>query len=400
MVSQTIPQPPISGARIRLAHVIAALATMGEVDVFAITDRAVSFPPGEDLVRINVAVRPPSTVPWPRRLWALARGDQPLALAGLDAGDARRRFVAWAAPTYDLVWFHRAESYAVLGDLVKAPAIVDLDDLEDRKARARLAVAPEAGGFAATRTVRRWLANAQGRRDARAWQRWQAHVAASVPATVVCSESDRRHLGAPSAVVIANGYDAPVRPAGRETAGDPPTVLFAGFLPYAPNLDAARWLVHDIAPRIRHWLPGLRVRLVGETTDEVRRWHDPPGVTVTGVVPDMRPELATADLVAVPMRFGGGTRIKILEAFAHRIPVVSTTAGAEGFDVAHERELLLADDAEAFAAACVRLLGDIGLRRALTEAAHRLFQARHRWPDIEREIVTLAARVAAGGPHG
>ena len=95
--------------------------------------------------------------------------------------------------------------------------------------------------------------------------------------------------------------------------------------------------------------------------------HDPPRVTLTGRVPDIATELAAADVVVAPVRYGSGTRVKILEAFAHRIPVASTTFGAEGLDTADGVHLLLADGAEALAAACARLLEDIDLRRR----AHR-----------------------------
>jgi glycosyltransferase involved in cell wall biosynthesis len=395
VVGQTIPWPPISGARIRLGHVVAALATLGDVDLFAVTDRdAGPVPPSPlDRVRVEVVRAQAASLSWPRRLrWALA-ADRPLALAARDWHPARRRLAAWARPAYDLIWCHRTESYALVRGLAAGPTIVDLDDLEDRKAAGRAAL-EAASRRGAWRQLRRWLSAQQAKRDVAAWTRWQTRVASAVQAVTVCSESDRRHLGAPNATVIPNGYDDPSPPAGRDRVGTPPTVMLAGFLPYAPNLDAARWLVREIAPRIWRRMPEVQIRLVGEATDEIRGWHHPPEIVVTGVVSEIAVELAGADLVAVPIRFGGGTRIKILEAFAHRIPVVSTPAGATGLDVAHERELLLAGDAEAFAEACGRLLTDTSLRRRLTAAAHRLFQARYRWEDIHEAIVAVARRTA------
>ncbi|MDR7421389.1 MAG: glycosyltransferase [Armatimonadota bacterium] len=397
VASQTVPSPPISGARIRLAHVVASLTALGHVDLFAMPDRPMP-PQGPTGVRLEVAVRAPATTPWWRRLSWWARADCPPALAGAGRATVRGRFMAWAHPSYDLVWFHRAESYALLHDLAVGPTIVDLDDLEDRKILGRLAVAPVTlPGPGPLRAVRRALAEVAGRRDAHAWRRWQTRIAASVQAVAVCSEADRRHLGAPNASVIANGYDDADRPAGREAVADPPTILFAGFLAYPPNLDGAVWLLDEIAPRIWRRRPRVRFRLVGDAPEALRQRHDPPAVTVRGVASDMWPELATADLVVVPIRFGSGTRIKILEAFAHRLPVVATPAGAEGLEVTHERELLLAGDADAFADACLRALGDLPLRRRLADAGWHLYRTRYRWADIERTILALARRVASGG---
>ena len=113
-------------------------------------------------------------------------------------------------------------------------------------------------------------------------------------------------------------------------------------------------------------------------------------MTVAGRVPSMEPEsYVRADLVAVPLRYGSGTPVKILEAFANRIPVVSTTIGAEGLHVEPGRELLVADDPQGFAEACVRLLQDTELRASLAESAHQVFLDRHQWGVAQTRIRDL-----------
>ena len=118
---------------------------------------------------------------------------------------------------------------------------------------------------------------------------------------------------------------------------------------------------------------------------------------MVGRVPDITTELARADLVVVPLRFGSGTRVKILEAFAHRIPVVSTTLGAEGLGVQDGRELLIGDTDEELVAACARLLTDTALREALADRAQAHFAERFAGEVVEAGVEALARRVAAMG---
>ena len=148
------------------------------------------------------------------------------------------------------------------------------------------------------------------------------------------------------------------RPVGRDDVATPPVVVFQGTLRYSPNADAARFLVEDVGPRLRALVPDARIRLVGVAPPALARLAHPPAVTLTGQVPDITAELARADVVVIPLRYGSGTRVKILEAFAHRIPVVSTSLGAEGLDVVAGKQLLVADDAEGIAQACASVLGD------------------------------------------
>jgi glycosyltransferase involved in cell wall biosynthesis len=168
-------------------------------------------------------------------------------------------------------------------------------------------------------------------------------------------------------------------------------VLLQGVLYYAPNTDAATWLATTIAPALRRLVPDAVVRLVGDTNPTVDALHDPPRVTVTGFVTDIAVELSGADLVAVPLRSGSGTRVKVLEAFAHRLPVVSTTLGAEGLGAEDGVHVLLADDADAFARACARVLTDAALRARMTAAAHALFLRDHTRAAGRRSVHELVA---------
>jgi glycosyltransferase involved in cell wall biosynthesis len=174
--------------------------------------------------------------------------------------------------------------------------------------------------------------------------------------------------------------------------GSFPTVLFHGTLRYPPNADAARFLAREVGPRLRTLIEDVRIRLVGITSPALNRLHDPPRLIVVDHVPDISTELARADVVVVPVRFGSGTRVKILEAFSHRIPVVSTTIGAEGLGARDGVHLLIADDARTMAEACSRVLSDTALRDALTTRAFALFLEHFESGVVEETI----RRVAAG----
>ena len=158
-------------------------------------------------------------------------------------------------------------------------------------------------------------------------------------------------------------------------------------------MDAAEWLVGQIVPRLQVKVPGVEIRLVGKSAPGVARLHRPPAVTVVGQVPEMEPELARADIAAVPLRIGSGTRLKILESFAHRVPVVSTSVGADGLDVRDGVHLLLADDAEGFAEACRRLLTDADLRGRLVDAAEELFVERYESTRVREQVQRLVRDV-------
>jgi glycosyltransferase involved in cell wall biosynthesis len=242
--------------------------------------------------------------------------------------------------------------------------------------------------------VRRSVAHAQASLNAARWSRFQRTVAATVDRVVLCSDLDAERSQLPNVAVVPNGYQAPALPLGRTQVGNRPTLLLAGSFGYPPNADAAQFLVADVWPRIRERRPDTTLRLVGEPSDSVTGLDQAPGVCLVGCVTTMDGELARADIVVVPLRYGSGTRLKILEAAAHRIPVVSTTIGAEGLGFEDNRHLLIADDAVTFAAACLRLLEDPILRQRLADEAEKAFLTDYQWQGARQRITTLVRAVA------
>lgn len=155
-------------------------------------------------------------------------------------------------------------------------------------------------------------------------------------------------------------------------------MLFLGTLDYLPNEDAVRWFVADILSRIQAHDSSMGLRVVGVGLPaRLLALGGTPGLALVGAVPDTAPELAAAGMLVVPLRAGSGTRIKILEAFQHGTPVVTTSKGAEGLAVRHGEHLLVADHPQDFAAACLSLAADRELADSLRAAAHHWVQDRH-----------------------
>lgn len=157
------------------------------------------------------------------------------------------------------------------------------------------------------------------------------------------------------------------------------TVIFTGTLNYRPNLDAARYLIDDVWPLVRRRCPEATLTLTGRKDGVDTRSLAKPGVQLLGEVPDIRPHVSAAAVVAVPIRIGAGTRLKVLEALAMGKPIVSTTVGCEGVAVRDGEHLMIADDAVAFAERILEVFADSSLQDALGRAGRRLVEARYSW---------------------
>jgi glycosyltransferase involved in cell wall biosynthesis len=402
IVASDFPWPKVQGGHLRLSTAIETLANLGETDLFAVyyDHRSdLNLPPAIPVDRLQTVLHhgPTHQLSW-RAQWLVHRGiPLEVAMRRTDVA-ARLAFESWVAPRYDIVWFDRAATFDWMGRPHLGPTIIDLHDLEDQKARSRARII-RSGLSRGKRSawLRETVAMAQARLNARDWRQLQRSVADDVNRVVLCSDMDVRRSGLANAVVVPNTYERPERAIGHLEVGQPAVVLFQATFDYAPNIDAVDWLVTEVEPRLRARIPDVEIRLVGTPVPGLERHHRPPAVTVVGVVPAMEPELARADIAIVPIRYGSGTRLKILESFAHRVPVVSTTIGAEGLNVEDQVHLLLADGPDDFARACERLLTEPNLRKRLVDAAEELYReqyeravARDRIEALVREVVVDA----------
>lgn len=218
--------------------------------------------------------------------------------------------------------------------------------------------------------------------------RYERALASRLDRIFVVSREDaaalRRLGGGGDFPVVPNGVDTAyfAPPAGRQI--DPDLLLFTGTLDFRPNIDALVWFVREALPLIRRERPGARLRIVGRApAPAVLALAQPGAVEVTGAVPDVRPSFAEAAVYVLPMRMGGGVRLKLLEALAAETPLVSTAMGADGVEgLRHGEHCLLADAPAEFAQATLRLLRDRAEAARLAAAGRRLAVERYDWAAI------------------
>jgi len=224
---------------------------------------------------------------------------------------------------------------------------------------------------------------------------WQRELRRFAALTVVSEEEavavrELVGTGGPSVTVIPNGVAVEYYPE-RTAPPVPGRMIYNGALTYGPNHDAVAWFVRDILPKIVEQVPEAHLVVTGRyDADAEREYAGEKRVRLTGFLSDLRPTLAEAIVCAVPLRTGGGTRLKILEAWAAGIPVVSTRVGAVGLAGSESGvHLLHADTREEFAAACVRLLTEPEFAQRLAKNARQLAEERYDWSALAAQVADV-----------
>jgi glycosyltransferase involved in cell wall biosynthesis len=193
---------------------------------------------------------------------------------------------------------------------------------------------------------------------------------------------------------VTTGVDTDYfRPRG-ELEREPYNMVFTGSMDWLPNEDAIRYFTEQIMPIIKKSLPEATLTVVGRNPFKslLELSRRDPAIIVTGRVEDVRPYMERATAYVVPLRIGGGTRLKIYEAMAMEKPIVSTTIGAEGLPVEDGKHLLLADTPEAFAARCVEVLKDDAAAAALGARAAKLVREQFGWDKVSASFAELCER--------
>jgi glycosyltransferase involved in cell wall biosynthesis len=241
------------------------------------------------------------------------------------------------------------------------------------------------------------------RAEYRRFRRFEQASWQCADACVVTSERELPSVraGAPDTpvAVVPNSVDlAHFVPAGSRP--EPRSIVFNGILTYRPNVDAVRYLVDDIWPLVRERYPDAKLTLVGRSEGVDTRPLMVPGVELLGEVPDIRPPIQRAAVVVVPVRIGGGTRLKVVEGLAMGKAIVSTTLGCEGLAVRDREHLLIADDPAAFASRIFELFENPERSDELGRAGRRLVEARYSWELAGERLESLYRQITCQEPQG
>jgi glycosyltransferase involved in cell wall biosynthesis len=383
-----LPYPDDKGTRIRNLGLIKELARRHEVAVLSLgdpTDRA-AIAALARICRVIAVLPAPRRAGWRRALAAPtdARPDLARRLESRAYGAALRAALDEAWDVVQVEALEMAPHWlAIARERPVPPVVLDAHNcewiLQQRMGRTDLG-------------SRRWVGGMYSALQAAKLRRYEGAAVAAADAVVAVSEADARALrrvGAPRRLIaVPNGVDTAALPL-RAGNGDGRTVLFTGTMDYRPNVDAVVWFVETVWPLVRARAPAARFEIVGRApTAAVRALAAVDGVDVVGEVPSVQPHFHRAAAYVAPLRIGGGSRLKLLEAFAYGTPVVTTSLGAEGIDLVPGRDADVADAPEAFADAVDGLLGEPLRRRELALSARRLVEARYDWralvPPLER----------------
>ncbi|WP_322488670.1 glycosyltransferase family 4 protein [Chloroflexus sp.] len=386
MLSPYPPYPPRGGGALRIYHLLRGLAARHTVTLLSFAPdeaAAAAMQPLRDLAEVRIVIGLTARSLGQRALTTLASPLPDMALRNASPAYSAAFAELLANAQFEVVLAESIEMAPYLLQARKHRVRLALDEfnaeylLQRRAALNDLRRAPHpkaliGGGY----SLIQWFKLA-------AFERRVLHT---IDRALVVSAEDAAALRrlAPHAQLhlVPNGVDCShFAPQAAPPAND---LVFIGTLDYRPNVDAVLWFTHEVFPHIRRQHPALRLRLIGRRPHpSLRALHDHQTIIVTGEVDDTRPALAAAAAVVIPMRVGGGSRLKLLEALAMAAPVVSTTMGAEGIPGLRDGEhLLLADTPAAMAAAVNRLVTDRPFAQRLGQAGRAFVCASYDWAQI------------------
>lgn len=388
-----LPYPPQKGTALRNWGLIDGLASRHDPSLLSFRaprqDADLPLPLLDACERVVTVPQPERTVR--DRLQGMLTTRRPDMALRLRSEAYALRLAEWLTQeTFDVVQVEGIELAPYL-DVIEAAAqtpVVVFDDhnceyvLQQRVFLTDLAVPARWAG--AAYSCVQWLR----------LRRYEADVCRRADRVLTVSDADadalQRLVPSLDPIVVPNGIDTRwYRPESAETQSRENSLVFTGTMDFRPNVDAMLWFVKEVLPLVEAEIPDIHVNVVGQRPHpRLDPLRENPAVTLTGFVEDVRPYIANAALYVAPLRMGGGTRLKLLEAMAMGKAVVATRLGAEGYPVTDGRELVLADTAMDFAERVISLLQSPKRRAALGRTARAFVERRYDW----RAIVPLVER--------
>lgn len=420
LLTPQVPYPPHQGTTIRNYNLIANLASDFEVHLLCF-QQANDNPPSNSPLSRYCAVA--DSVPAPTRSLAsravttLTSPSPDMALRLASKTFQAQLGMLLERYRYDLIQIEGIEMAPYGLWLVHHPLWRSAQEKENRPdipiGRPRLVfdnhnaeyVLQQRAWETDARNVKRWHAAAYSFIQWNKLQRYERQVCRLCDRVIAVSDADRQALlrldPTLKITVVSNGVDLDYY-AAYNRARDPQApnygpnaLIFTGKMDFRPNVDAVIWFVKEVFPLIRQETPDAHFVVVGkEPHPRVQELAGQPGITVTGYVPDIRAHIAAAAMYVVPLRMGGGTRLKVLEAMAMRSAIVSTRLGCEGFPLdAGDEMVAFADEPAAFADAVKTLLRDPARRLAMGEAGRKFVEDHYGWSAIVPRLKAVYAEL-------
>ena len=378
-----------SGARLRNLHLATALAERCSVTLFQITQPAEEPASSNTTVFEEVVAVPKGPSYTPANILRGLIGPTPLTVLNYSSDKVAGSLAKILEKgNFDAVQLESSHLFSYLPVIRSArgrPAV--LLDWHNIESELMYRFASEAANPAKKIVARR---------TASLLEKLETTLLESCDFHTVVSERERQKLllrqPNASVEVIPNGVDV-ASFSSVNSSPSPSTLLFVGSMDYHANIDAVSWFVREIWPTVAHRLPAMQFKIVGRAPTAAVRALASGRIQVTGTVDDVRPYYAEAASVVVPLRVGGGTRLKILEAMAMGTPVISTRLGAEGIAAADGDEILLADSAADLAAAIERVASEPNLRSRLASSGRKLVAGQYDWSLIGENLYRMHSKL-------
>lgn len=403
LVSPFVPYPPVSGGKLRIYELASALKSE-QVELYLLArarnkeECSFEAPLKEVFQGVRIVM-----IPQPSLLQKVMRGSKffmkglPLIMAGYYFDEFARELNIWLREK-DFDCIHLEFSFLLpyiqaCASHLKHRTIVAMQNVEAMRFRR---IAAYLSAFSNPfKKVFSYL-------DASRIFDMERKYLQEVPAIVVVSEQDKATIIEwykipPSRIhVIPNGVHLHIQIMRNNSN---PIILFVGSLDYYPNVDGLLYFIQKILPQVKQEVPNVKLLVVGSGLPPKYLYHlvrREQSVEFLGYVPNLCHVYEQASLLVVPLRIGGGTRLKILEAFSYGVPVVSTTVGAEGLKVEDGRHLLLADTPNRFASCIIQLLKNQDLQYTLIKNARSLAENEYNWKNIARDMLRVYEDVGRG----
>lgn len=391
-LSRWYPYPPNNGSKLRIWNLLRALGQRYEVTLVSFTDPAEEAP---DVASLKDIIREVYTVPWrefnsgslrallgffsPEPRWMVDTYSRPMA-------DTISQVLA--SQKYDLVIASQLIMGSYAASFSGVPAL-----LEEVELGVYFQKQQQASNF--LKKIRHSLTLIK-------LKSYLRNLLQHFCGYTVVSEQERRLLNAITASdahvrVIPNCIDLDnYKDVQASVKKD--SLIYTGSFRYNANYEAMEWFTHEVFPRILAVIPTAQLVITGDSAG--KSIGPDPHISQVGLVPDIRPWIASSMVSLAPLQTGGGTRLKILEAMALHSPVVATSKGAEGLDARSGEHFLVADSPQDFADAVIRLLKDEAFRASITQAAYRLVEERYNWQNVLLLFIELIEEIARNGHYG